>query len=162
MTQQPEGERQAPTQTEAALRVADRMAQVVQQMTSTAQANAAFGEPRTVGDRTVIPAAEVMFGVGLGMGSGEGPAGGGQQTGAGFGGGAGGAARSRPIAVIVVEPQGVFVRPVVDVTQIGMAALAAGVFSLLWTGRLRRKVQEAEISPAPPSLRSVARLLRGR
>ncbi len=40
-----------------------------------------------------------------------------------MGGGGGGFAQSRPVAVIVIDRDGVRVEPVVDVTKLGLAAL---------------------------------------
>jgi uncharacterized spore protein YtfJ len=92
-----------------------------------------YGAPIRRGDVTIIPAAEVIAGLGFGLGFGSGadpedvpkgevriPAGG--------GGGGGGRTLSRPVAVVVVDPEGVRVEPVVDHTKIALAALTAAGF----------------------------------
>ncbi len=43
----------------------------------------------------------------------------------GMGSGVGGFAQARPVAVIIMESDGVRVEPVVDVTKLGLAALTA-------------------------------------
>ncbi len=140
----------------------DKVGDLLQQLVASGGANAAFGEPRTVGDRTIIPAAEVMRGFGFGMGSGEGRTPGEEQAGGGSGGGAGGGTRTRPVAAIVVGPEGVHVEPIIDMTQIWMAAVTAGVFSFLWMRRIGRKVVIASAAEKEPSPRRMAQLLRGR
>lgn len=138
MVEQPEGEHPNLTAIDAVL--PESIVEALGQLVSTAQASAAFGEPCSVGDRTVIPVAEVMCGYGFGMGGGSGSSPGGEAgSGSGAGGGGGGGARSRPVAVIVVGPDGVQVRPIIDLSQIYLAAMTAGVIGLFWLkGALRR------------------------
>jgi uncharacterized spore protein YtfJ len=108
---------------------------------------AAFGEPVTSGDYTVIPAAEVAVGGGFGSGWGHGPrmlkaASSGQgepsDQGRGGGGGGGGGSNARPVAVIVIGPDGVSVRPVFDYTKIGLALATALGAMWMAAGRMRR------------------------
>jgi uncharacterized spore protein YtfJ len=77
-----------------------------------------FAEPVVVGDRVVIPAAAVESGGGFGYGG---------DSFANGGGGGGGYGNGRPVAVIEAGPDGVQVRPVVDVTKIGLTVLAAAL-----------------------------------
>jgi uncharacterized spore protein YtfJ len=108
-----------------------------------------FGQPVSSGGYTVIPAAEVASGGGFGSGMGfggpprhrmkahdgspapvaaaapGGEAGGEDMQGAGGGGGGGGGAMARPVAAIVIGPEGVAVRPVFDVTKLALTALGA-------------------------------------
>ncbi len=94
-----------------------------------ARPEAVFAEPVTAEGRTVIAAAEVLIGAGFGGGGGyDSPAGPTVEietpaTDGGVGGGGGGFAQSRPVAVIVIDRDGVRVEPVVDVTKLGLAAL---------------------------------------
>jgi uncharacterized spore protein YtfJ len=119
--------------------------QTLQRLLSAADCSAVFGQPVSSGDYTVIPAAEVAagggFGSGMGFGSprmrrsgsspapsGSTEAGGSTEAaveGAGGGGGGGGGAMGRPVAVIVVGPEGVEVKPVLDVTKLSITALGA-------------------------------------
>jgi uncharacterized spore protein YtfJ len=82
----------------------------------------AFGEPRTIGERTLIPVAQVRVGFG-GGGGGAGPAaavasGATGLAAAGYGGGTIGGASIRPLAVIEVTADRVLVRPVPDLVAI--------------------------------------------
>jgi uncharacterized spore protein YtfJ len=107
-----------------------------------ADASAVFAAPVSSGEYTVIAAAEVAggggFGSGMGIGgpsrrkgqstvespdqaAGEAPA----IEGAGGGGGGGGGSMGRPVAVIVVGPEGVRVKPVLDLTKLSITALGA-------------------------------------
>ena len=140
----------------------DKVGDLLQQLVASGGANAAFGEPRTVGDRTIIPAAEVMRGFGFGMGSGGGRTPSGERAEGGSGGGAGGGTRTRPVAAIVVGPEGVSVEPIVDMTQIWMAVVTAGVFGFLWMRRIGRKIGIASAAGREPSPRRMAQLLHGR
>lgn len=129
-----------------------------------------FGQPVSSGGYTVIPAAEVASGGGFGSGMGfgmpqkarkkgaassldagvaaetlpgteaDGQASGQAMPGAGGGGGGGGGAMARPVAAIVVGPDGVQVRPVLDFTKLALTALgafgaAAALTVKLWAKR---------------------------
>ena len=85
-----------------------------------------FGSPTKVGDRVVITAASIERVGGFGFGGGFDESSGGS----GGGGGGGGKAEGRAIAVIDIGPYGVQVRPVIDVTRLGVTALLA-LISLL-------------------------------
>ncbi len=155
MTQQPEATRPV----KGSDRMLDNFRSVVDRLTAAARIDAAFGQPITQDNRTVIPAAETFCVFGFGGGGGPAKADAGAQADA-FGGGGGGVARTRPIATIVIEPEGVSVRPVVDVTQIYLAALAAAVFALLWGRNIVRRGSRIEEGKELPSPRRLARLLR--
>ncbi|MGI5837976.1 MAG: GerW family sporulation protein [Chloroflexota bacterium] len=161
MNEQPGNQEQQTSSVNVAGRTVDMISETVQQLIATADVTATFGEPVTVGDRTIITAADVMCGVGFGAGSGEGPAQGGG-TGSGSGGGGGGGSRSRPVAAIVIEPAGVRVEPIIDFTQLGLAALTAGVFSLFWIMRALRTVSPPDEKNEVRAVQNVAKLLRGR
>lgn len=88
------------------------------QVPERASASHCFGAAVSSGEHTVIPVAEVSYGLGFGWGSG-GPD---EAGGGGGGGGAGG--RARGIAVIEVSPNGVRVHPVYDQTAIALAGIA--------------------------------------
>ena len=95
-------------------------------------ADRVFAPPVHVGERVVIPAARVEFsgGFGFGLESGDGPA---QES----GGGGGGHRAGRPVAVIEAGPDGVRVKPVIDMTRVGLTLLAAGV--AVWTASRSRR-----------------------
>ncbi len=115
----------------------DLVKETMDNFLSAASVTAVYGDPVQSGDSLIIPAAEIISGLGFGMGSGVGnntmkseegePT---QNTGGGGGGGGGGRVLSRPVAVIIASPDGVRVEPVVDVTKVALAALTAGGFIL--------------------------------
>ena len=100
-----------------------------------------YGEPVKYGDTVVIPAAEVLsaagFGYGFGSGSSveeeEGEGG----SGAGGGGGGGGRVLARPVAVIVVSPEGVRVDPVADRTKVLLALITTLGFMFSVLARIK-------------------------
>ena len=133
-----------------------------------ASVNSVYDSPVQHGDKLIIPAAEVLgglgFGLGAGIGMGENPnkkdeieegegtegeekpfaapaseAGRKIETGGGgSGGGGGGRVFARPVAVIVSGPDGVIVQPVVDATKIALAFFTALGFMVGMASRMRR------------------------
>ena len=109
---------------------------------------AVFGEPVVSGEYTVITASEVSAGGGFGSGRGFGPAPAGETTtegaarqvqlagGGGMGGGGG--SHARPVATIIIGPDGVQVRPIVDVTKLAIAGITAWGAMLVTLRRMRR------------------------
>ncbi len=67
------------------------------------------GEPMTVEGVTLIPLISVGFGFGAGGGTGRGEA---KQKGEGAGGGTGGGAWVRPVAVVIIDKEGVRIETV--------------------------------------------------
>ena len=67
------------------------------------------GEPIAVDGATLIPLISVGFGFGAGGGEGRGEA---KQKGEGAGGGTGGGAWVKPIAVVIVDKDGVRIEPI--------------------------------------------------
>ena len=88
-----------------------------------------YSRPVKQGDVAVITASENLTLMGFGVGGGSGgdmSEDGGMGTGAG--GAGGGRTLSRPVAIIVVTPEGAYVEPVMDPTKIAMAAITAAGF----------------------------------
>jgi len=109
--------------------------QVSRALERAASGEGAVGPTTTLGDQAVIPLLETYASGGFGGG-----AGGGVEGDGGGGGGGGGVGRSRTIAVAIVGPEGVKIRPVIDVT--GLALPAAGAIAALLirgAGRRRRR-----------------------
>lgn len=127
-------------------------------LTQTARVSAVFGEPRTIGDRTIIPVARVFSALGFGSGGAEGPTPEGRRRPRAGGGGGGGSAVTTPTAVIEVSPEGVRVQPIVDVTQVALAAIAAWAFNIYWFTRLMRSARAAEQTEAGKGATSPGRL----
>jgi uncharacterized spore protein YtfJ len=94
------------------------------QLIEKADVKAVYGEPMRVGDSIVIPAAEILCisGYGYGEGEGEDPQ---NHLMSGGGGGGGGYAFSRPVAMVIVNEDGVQVQQVLDLTKISLAAITA-------------------------------------
>jgi len=67
------------------------------------------GEPMTVEGATLVPLISVGFGFGAGGGAGKGEA---KQKGEGEGGGTGGGAWVKPIAIIIIDKEGVRIEPI--------------------------------------------------
>lgn len=129
--------------------------QAMDRLLDVASAGAVFGQPITQGDTTVIPCSEVAAGMGLGSGNGYGPDNQGRQTGGG-GAGGGGGARGRPVAAIVITPQGVSVQPVLDVTRLALAGMVTGGFALAWLIRLMRaSTARSDKAPSISDLRKL-------
>ncbi len=135
---------------ESVRRESEARSQALERLLSAADSSKVFGQPVSSEGYTVIPAAEVASGGGFGSGMGfnslrrrkgeatgeisdpaTGMSGEGSETpgpameGAGGGGGGGGGAMARPVAVIVMGPDGVRVKPVLDVTKLAVTALGA-------------------------------------
>jgi uncharacterized spore protein YtfJ len=108
-------------------RAANRAGDVMERFLASADVAKVYAPPIAHGDRLLIPAAEVFAAAGFGMGSGTGQVGA-ARRGGGSGGGGGGSTLARSVAVIVSSPEGVEVRPVIDVTKIALAALTAAGF----------------------------------
>lgn len=113
-----------------------------------AQPGAVFGTPVVSGEYTVITASEISAGGGFGSGRGTGmkPTGqvaesGTAAQGEGGGSGGGGGASARPIAAIVIGPNGVTVKPVFDITKIALTGITAWGAMLATYLRLRAKAR---------------------
>ncbi len=126
---------------------------LVEKIFAATQPGAVFGEPVVSGAYTVITASEIGAGGGFGFGSGTGPAqsttkggtaaknGTAPEMAGGGGGGGGGGSAGRPVAAIVIGPDGVKVRPIVDATKIALAAVAAWGALGFALGRMARAKQ---------------------
>jgi uncharacterized spore protein YtfJ len=122
---------------------------VAERIFAAAQPGAVYSPPVQSGNYTVITASQVMSGGGFGSGMGFGPTrpGGAEETGAattpaqagGGGMGGGGGASGRPVAVIVIGPEGVQIKPIVDPTQIALAGITAWATMAGMFLRMRRR-----------------------
>jgi uncharacterized spore protein YtfJ len=122
---------------------------LVEKLFSVARPGTVFSEPVTVGEHTVITASEVGVAMGFGYGAGGGGSsdddedeteaqGAEPERGLGGGGGGGGASSGRPVAAISIGPEGVRVDPVVDITKVGLAFVAALGALFLMLGKMRQ------------------------
>ncbi|HOT90427.1 MAG TPA: spore germination protein GerW family protein [Anaerolineae bacterium] len=129
------------------------MLEKIEAMVDDINVDAVFGKPETVGERVLIPVAEISYGFGAGFGGGPacccdeccGENTGGEcacheadeahpccqdETGVAGGGGAGG--RARPIAYIEVGPDGTKVEPIVDEQKIALGGMLLGAWVIAW------------------------------
>lgn len=125
---------QEPEDMEAAIHTVD---DTMQYFLSAGSVDAVYGVPVQQGDQMIIPAAEVLSIAGFGVGSGYGSSGDSEDQGGGSGGGGGGRVFSRPVAVIIAGPEGVRVKPVLDVTKVVLAWITALGFMLAMVARMR-------------------------
>src|SRR5579864_4634910 len=100
----------------------------IEKLAAFARPHGVYSAPVVSGAYTVITASEVFGGGGFGFGSA--PASSEQPTTAsageaGGGGGGGGGFYARPVASIVIGPDGVKIQPIADATKIAIAALSA-------------------------------------
>jgi uncharacterized spore protein YtfJ len=110
----------------------NRLFDTFERIRDTAVWKTAFGEAQIVGDRTIIPVAQVGYAFGMGFGeSAEPPAEGDDLPLTDGGGGGGGTASSKPLGAIVVTPDCVYFEPIRDEGKIALATLAVGAWSVL-------------------------------
>jgi uncharacterized spore protein YtfJ len=121
----------------------ERANELIGRLFDVAQPSAVFSQPVTNGPYTVITASEVTVGMGAGYGGGGGV---GQDndegetaaSGFGGGGGGGGTAMARPVAAIIIEPDGVRVEPIMDPTKIAVAFFTTFISILMTLTKLRK------------------------
>jgi len=119
--------------------------EMLEHLLAAAQPGAVYSQPVAHGEYTVITASEVADGGGFGMGFGApsatrpGEVAQEQQSNGGGGSGGGGGSSGRPVAVIVIGPAGVEVKPVLDVTKIGLAALTTWGAMLVTLRKMRKR-----------------------
>lgn len=120
--------------------------ELMEKFLTVSQVKAVFSEPVSAGEYTVITAAEVSAagGFGGGLGAGVEPKDGGEdesgqnEVGAGGGSGGGGAFVGRPVAAIIIGPQGARVEPIVDPTKIALALFTTLGSMIFMISRMRR------------------------
>jgi uncharacterized spore protein YtfJ len=122
----------------------DQLPPVLEKIFAAAQPDAVYSKPVIAGNYTVITASEVASGGGFGSGAGFGPAAplategqpdmeGSQAESVNSGGGGmggGGGSTGRPVAIIIIGPEGVTVKPLFDITKIALAGIAAWITAL--------------------------------
>lgn len=133
----------------------DQTLDLMNKLVGISDPGAVFSSPLTVGDQTVITASESYVALGLGFGTaselnidakGDATAEGSESpaiTSQGGGGGGGGLSLRRPIAAIVIGPQGIDVQPIVDLTKIGLALITVLGSMLFLLSRMRRPLRRS-------------------
>jgi uncharacterized spore protein YtfJ len=97
-----------------------------------------YGEPVTVGERTIIPVARVSYGFGAGGGS-HNQDGGEPHRGGGAGGGGGGGAWTSPCGVVEITPQSTRFLPIHNGRALAFAAAIGFVLGALISRRRRMR-----------------------
>jgi len=136
----------------------EQIASVLAKIYAAAQSGAVYSEPVSSGNYTVITASEIAAGGGFGSGFGFGspttpPKQHGETSepqapptnGATGGIGGGGGSSGRPVAIIILGPDGVTVEPVVDVTKIALAALTVCGTMVMLLRRMRKASRGAMV-----------------
>jgi uncharacterized spore protein YtfJ len=119
----------------------ERANELIGRLFDVTQPSAVFSQPITNGPYTVITASEVTVGMGAGYGGGGGVGPDndeGETAASGFGGGGGGTAMARPVAAIIIEPDGVRVEPIMDPTKIAVAFFTTFISILMSLTKLRK------------------------
>jgi len=96
--------------------------EILERIKASARVEVVYGEPRTIGEKTIIPVAVVAYGFGAGAGAGTGGAGDSAKAGGG-GGGGGGAVRVQPVGVLEVTAEETRLVPILDWTRIITTAI---------------------------------------
>jgi uncharacterized spore protein YtfJ len=109
----------------------------IEQMRDKASVKAVFGVPVQVGEKTIIPIADIKYGFGFGYG--EAPAVDQeeeQEADGERGGGAGGGIAARPVAVLEITDEAVTVKPVMDEGRIALTGIFTGIWFIFWTANV--------------------------
>jgi uncharacterized spore protein YtfJ len=118
----------------------NRLFDTFERFRETADWRAAFGEAQVVGDKTIIPVAQVGYAFGMGFGEGAEPPEEGSDSPATEGGGGGGTASSKPLGAIVVTSEGVHFEPIRDEGKIALVTLGVGAWSVLQMTKTLRAI----------------------
>ncbi len=115
--------------------------ELVERIRGSAKVEVVFGEPREIGEKTIVPVAAVAYGFGAGAGAGTGGRPGDDgATGSGSGSGGGGGVRVQPICVLEVSADETRLVPVLDWTRIITTGLTFfGIWMIVRALRGRRK-----------------------
>ncbi len=111
---------------------------LLERIKGSAKVEVVYGEPREIGEKTIIPVAAVAYGFGAGAGAGPGGLGG--DGASGGSGGGGGGVRVQPVGVLEVTPDETRLVPVLDWTRIITTGLTFfGLWMIVRALRGRRK-----------------------
>lgn len=120
----------------------NRLFDTFDRIRDTADWRAAFGEAQVVGDKTIIPVAQVSYAFGMGFGeSAESPAEGAEApVPDGSGGGGGGTASSKPLGAMVITPDCVYFEPIRDDGKIALVTLGVGAWAVLLVAKTLKAI----------------------
>jgi len=119
----------------------EKLFETIESLREKANVEAVFGEPETIGEKTIIPIAQVAYGFGMGFGEGKAPAEAeGEEAPTGRGAGGGGGVSAKPIAVLEVTAEETKLTPIFDSTKLFLAGMAMAAWSIFWISRALARV----------------------
>ena len=138
-------------------KTSEQLPAMLERLFVAARSDDVYSQPVISGNYTVITASEVTAGGGFGSGAGFGPATSpsqkeqpveegsqAEQANSGGGGiGGGGGSAGRPVAIIIIGPEGVTVKPVFDVTKIALTGIIFAGISMFAMLRKARKASKS-------------------
>ena len=116
----------------------DMVQETLETFLDTADVSKVYAEPVQHEGSLIIPAAEVVAGVGFGASFGAGGPFDNNGSGGGGSGGGGGQTHSRPVAVIIADKDGVRVEPVMDPTKIALTFFTAVGFMVTTIAKMKK------------------------
>jgi uncharacterized spore protein YtfJ len=107
------------------------------------KARTVVGEPMTIEGATLIPLISVGFFFGAGAGSGKAEA---KRKGEGAGGGTGAAGGVKPVAVVIIDKEGVRIEPIKGAVATAMEKIGEAIPAMIqkWGEKKREKMAEGE------------------
>lgn len=117
----------------------NRLFDTLERAREAADWRAAFGEAQVVGDKTIIPVAQVGYGFGMGFEGAEQPEEGAEASVTKVGGG-GGSVSARPLGALVVTPDRVYFEKIRDESKIALVGLGVGAWSVLQANKTFREI----------------------
>jgi len=115
----------------------DRLFEELGDARKQASVDGVFGAPIESEGKTVIPIASALYGFGMGGGSNE------REAQADLGGGGGAGYIVRPMAMAVIDQDGVRIEPIVNVERMGLAGMLLGAWFAFWLGRVLVRLASA-------------------
>ena len=101
-----------------------------------ASVDAVFGTPVESEGKTVIPIASAMYGFGMGAGISAAPASTEGKKAASSGAGGGSGYVTRPMAVAVIDAQGVRIESITNEERIALSGMLLGAWAIFWVARV--------------------------
>jgi uncharacterized spore protein YtfJ len=112
--------------------------EAIEDLRDKADVSAVYGEPVTVGDKTIIPVADIKYGFGFSFG--EGPTEYDEEDDddepQGHAGGIMGGVAARPVAALEITDDGLLVRSVEDENKIALAGILTGAWAIFWLSKI--------------------------
>ncbi len=119
----------------------EQLLREVEATKESANVRTVFGDPVTVGDRTIIPVARVRGAQGIGFGEGA------EKEGAsGRGGGSGAVFSAQPVAVVEITPDGTRIVPIVDATRVAALGLLVSAWAVFWCFATLRAIRKQSVA----------------